>query len=683
MAGYLENYTILLVGEDTAGIARIAPDIEAGCAALYRTAAIAEGIELCRIHNPDIILASLHLSDTGREETFVFFEELGAERPVIVMGSAEEHDDLTRSLLHGARHYLLHPFGAGELLRVLGDIASALYYQRQYQDTHKLYEQYKQAVDITNIVTKTDPKGIITYANEQFVGISGYSRDELIGHSHRIVRHPETPPELFRELWSTITAKKVWKGVVKNRKKNGEAYIVSATIMPILDEEENIVEYIAIRQDITELLNQQHLITQQTTDALTNLPNREKLLMRLKHAQHPNLALIDIEGFRDINELYGFEMGDRVLVKVTGAIADMIRPKGYELYKLPADEMVIFTDSANDVSEFEGAIADILCHFHNTIIQIGEFDISISLSAGISYYKSNGLNHADVALQNARKQKKHYKVYQEDYQKKEQIQESLHWHNMIKKAIREDRIIPHFQPIYNTRTQRIDKYESLVRFIDEEGETISPSYFLEVAKKYLQYELITRIMIEKTFEYFRDKPCEFSVNLSIEDIFNEHTVAFICEQIEGFTEPHRIIFEITESQQIDDYNEVCLFLDKIKERGCKIAIDDFGSGYSNFEHIIHLKADYLKIDGSLIKNINTESESRIVVETILLFANKLGINTIAEFVGTKEVFDLITAMGADYMQGYFIGEPGKDVLSAQLFEKPVHIDHPDTTEDIS
>jgi EAL domain-containing protein (putative c-di-GMP-specific phosphodiesterase class I) len=202
-----------------------------------------------------------------------------------------------------------------------------------------------------------------------------------------------------------------------------------------------------------------------------------------------------------------------------------------------------------------------------------------------------------------------------------------------------------------------------VRLIDEKGEIISPFFFLDIAKKYRLYEYVTQIMIERTFDYFRDKHYDFSINLSIEDILDEHMVAFIIGKIKQFHEPHRIVFEITETEGIENYLEVELFLRDIKEFGCKVAIDDFGTGYSNFEYIIKLNIDYLKIDGSLIKNIANNRESRVVVETILLFAQKLGIETITEFVSTKESFEIMQELKADYIQGYFIGEPEKVVRS--------------------
>jgi len=130
-----------------------------------------------------------------------------------------------------------------------------------------------------------------------------------------------------------------------------------------------------------------------------------------------------------------------------------------------------------------------------------------------------------------------------------------------------------------------------------------------------------------------------------------------------FREPHRIIFEITESEGIENYSDVQTFIQRVKRHGCQIAIDDFGTGYSNFEHIMKLNVDYLKIDGSLVKNIDTSVESRIVVETIIQFAKKLGISTITEYVHNKSVYNVVKELGTDYVQGFYIGKPNEEVAS--------------------
>lgn len=170
-------------------------------------------------------------------------------------------------------------------------------------------------------------------------------------------------------------------------------------------------------------------------------------------------------------------------------------------------------------------------------------------------------------------------------------------------------------------------------------------------------------MVLKTFAFFKDKDYEFSINLSILDIQNQEILKFILVQIQAFDAPQRIVFEILESHRIENYQEMKGFIKEVKKYGCKIAIDDFGSGYSNFSHIFELNVDYLKIDGSLVKFITTDDSSRVIVKTIVNFASNLGLKTIAEFVEDRDSLELLEKMGVDFVQGYYIGKP-----SSELYE---------------
>jgi EAL domain-containing protein (putative c-di-GMP-specific phosphodiesterase class I) len=196
-----------------------------------------------------------------------------------------------------------------------------------------------------------------------------------------------------------------------------------------------------------------------------------------------------------------------------------------------------------------------------------------------------------------------------------------------------------------------------VRLIDEDGTVYTPYHFLEVAKRTKYYQVITRRMVTKAFIAFKNRQEHFSINISYLDFTNEETMRFIYDQIQLFPDPERIHFEILESEGIERYEDVIDSLKRLKTLGCHISLDDFGSGYSSFEHILKLEVDMLKIDGSLIKNIDTDISSQIIVETIVEFAKKLGITTCAEFITSESVYETVREMGVDYLQGYYLGKP--------------------------
>ena len=239
------------------------------------------------------------------------------------------------------------------------------------------------------------------------------------------------------------------------------------------------------------------------------------------------------------------------------------------------------------------------------------------------------------------------------------ISELLQRKQEIKNAIQSDNIIPVFQSIIN-REQKVEKYESLIRLrkiTDEKEELLSPYLFLDTAVKTKQYESLTLIMIEKSFKFMSQINQPFSLNLSFNDILNEKVISSIKENIQKYQIGKKLTIEILESESIEDYIVIKKFISEFKKMGVQIAIDDFGSGFSNFTHLLELEPDFLKIDGSLIKNIDTDKKSYAFVKSIVQLAKELDIQTIAEFVSTKDIFDRTYELGIDFFQGYYFSTP--------------------------
>jgi len=193
--------------------------------------------------------------------------------------------------------------------------------------------------------------------------------------------------------------------------------------------------------------------------------------------------------------------------------------------------------------------------------------------------------------------------------------------------------------------------------IDGSGNSIAPQYFLDISKKNKLYPRITKKILDMSFEVFADKEYEFSINICVEDMLDSLTSSYIYSKLRDYKDRIKVTFEILESERIEEYGEVKEFIKNIKELGGKISIDDFGSGYSNFEHILRLNVDYIKIDASMIKHIDTDRNSQIIVDTIVGFAKKLDIKTIAEFVHSKSIFEKVRELGVDMSQGYYFSAP--------------------------
>jgi PAS domain S-box-containing protein/diguanylate cyclase (GGDEF)-like protein len=529
---------------------------------------------------------------------------------------------------------------------------------------------YKTAIDETSIVSKTDPKGIITYANKKFCSISGYTLEELIGKPHNIVRHKDMPKEAFKDMWQTIKSGNIWHGIVKNRTKTGNTYIVDAMIMPIFDNNNNIIEYIGIRHDITELEESKATIEEemqkQKIDPITGLANRIQLIEDLQLLKKPVLLYLNIDDFTNLNDFYGAEAGNKVLRFVANLLQVKL-PQEIKLYRLQSDEFLLLFEEGTHENP-QKLLEEIIDYIETQTNNCDQQScISITLTGSLtSYHQSkdfeNLLSYVSLARKIAQKEHKKYLLYNENMHKNADYQNNMKWINKIKEALQEDRIVAFFQPIIENRSGEIHKYEALVRMVEKDGTIVSPFFFLEIAKKAKLYTQITKVMFDKAFEMFKESPeYDFSINITVEDIEDDEIATYIFHKLKHFPYPQNVILEITESEEIKDYEQVNNFIKEAKTMGVQIAIDDFGSGYSNFAHIISMDADFIKIDGSLIKNIDKDEEARIITEAIIAFSKKLGAQTVVEFVHNQTVYDIVREIGADYSQGFYLGEPAAQI----------------------
>ncbi|WP_260883593.1 EAL domain-containing protein [Aliarcobacter butzleri] len=527
---------------------------------------------------------------------------------------------------------------------------------KKLKKENHILKQYNEATKDSNIISISDLKGNITYVNDKFCEVSLYAYEEVIGKPHSIVRGEEDD-EIFQQLWETIKNKKVWYGVLKNRKKNGEFYWVNINIRPILNEKDEIIEYIAIRHEITDLvLKTEELKRNLRLDSLTNIGNRYKLIEDVSKSINPCISILDIVSFSDVNDFFGYKTGDSVLKIVARKIEELLIDKeNYKVYRDHSDTFCIVAEN-EDRDKFIKNIDEISKTIGKVPIVIKSRELYVQLSYVFSFESKENLLETANIIKRYSQANKNIIIYDKALELEKDYEKNIFWTLKIKKALDEDKIVPYFQPIYNLKTNKIEKYEALVRLIDGNN-VISPYYFLDISKKSKQYLQLTKTMIQKTFDYFRDKDFEFSINLTFEDIKSEYISSFIIELLKEYEIGHRVVFEIVESEEIDNFRKINEFFVTIREYGCKIAIDDFGSGYSNFEYLAKLNVDYIKIDGSLIKDILINKSSQNIVSMLVNFAKGQKVKTIAEFVSNKDILNKVRELGIDYVQGYYIKEP--------------------------
>ena len=389
---------------------------------------------------------------------------------------------------------------------------------------------------------------------------------------------------------------------------------------------------------------------------LTLLPNRNKFIDIINEKKYV-IVLINIDKFKDINFYFGVETGNILIKNVAQRLKKLKKKYKFKLFHIDIDEFAVLFPENIDKSKLIERIKQILNELEKPY-NINGNEIIVRFRAGVSYEKKDFIR-ADIALDLAKEVKKDI-VFGREIKNLNRYKDHLKWLGKIKKALENDRIVPFFQPIVD-KNGKVIKYEALVRLIDEDGNIVSPFFFLEVAKKSRLYLEITKRVIKKAIEKINDKNVAISINLTLEDIDDENMRNYILNKIESLKNKKLLTFEIVESEDVGENETVKEFLHNIKKSGALIYIDDFGSGYSNFDYLIKLKPDGVKIDGSLIKNILTDKNSEIIVKTIISFAKEMKISTIAEFVENKEIFEKLKNLGVDYFQGYYFSPPKPDI----------------------
>lgn len=534
----------------------------------------------------------------------------------------------------------------------------------ELSESLSVLESYKMAIDVNSIVSKTDRHGRITYVNDIFCKVSGYSAEEALGRKHNINRHPDNDSSIYKDLWSTINSKKPWKGVIRNLSKDKETYYIDAAILPILSSEGKILEFIAVAHDITELVNQKDQYKMLLLfDTLTGYGNREKLIGDLEAAETDQvLALVDINSFNTINDFYGLGYGDKVIVEFGRFLNDMLGPE-FKLYRLHGDQFAVRC-CASDKGALAAVLESCISYFSGKPLIVENRKITLNITVSISAEpKETIISTADLAKRYAKKHGYGYIEYSEALGVEKNISENMKNAAVLQSAFNDDRVLLFYQPILDAVTNTVDKYECLVRIENGKGEILPPAQFLETAKRSRMYSRLSQIIISKAFDTAVKYPDKtFSLNITLEDILDESTRQMILHRLKAAAS-EKIIFEIVESEEIRNQVGVMEFFREIKNLGAKIAIDDFGTGYSNFEYLIKIQADYVKIDGSLIRNIHTDKSSLAIVELIAEFSKKMNMKTIAEFVSEEAVSDILKKLRIDFMQGYLIGKPEPDILS--------------------
>jgi len=452
----------------------------------------------------------------------------------------------------------------------------------------------------------------------------------------------------------------LYNNIVDNIKKVLNHFIFTKKgIYPIFKEKMNYLEF----EELKKQINKAFLTLKKFEglsykkyyfNDLTLLPNRNKFLEFIEKDKYI-IVLINIDKFKDINFYFGVKTGNELIIKVAERLKKLKKKYSFKLFHINIDEFALLFNNI-DKEQLIEKVKDILKELEKPYI-IKDHEIVVRFRSGISFYSKDYLK-ADIALDLAKDLKRDI-LFAKEVENVNKYKNNLLWLRKIKKALEEDKIELFYQPIVNKNAE-IVKYEALVRLKDENGNIVSPFYFLEVAKKSRLYLKITKKVIQKAINKIKEKNVVLSVNLTLEDIEDKEVRNYILEKLKEI-DPKLITFEIVESEDVSDSEIVKEFVKTVKKLGSSVYIDDFGTGYSNFDYLIKLHPDGVKIDGSLIKNILKDKNAQIMVKTIISFAKEMKMDIVAEYIENKETFEFLKSLGVDYFQGYYFSESKSDI----------------------
>ncbi len=335
------------------------------------------------------------------------------------------------------------------------------------------------------------------------------------------------------------------------------------------------------------------------------------------------------------------------LIQETRELTKILRSHGFEVYgigcKVGAVAKTEFIEIVEKIRDF---LAGIRCE-----------EVDLSCTVAVVYGKEDTMSRLEATMRYARARRVPIAQFDEigDIARKEL--EEIRMLHIIRDALQHKRVRPYFQEIHNNRGDRKRMYESLMRIFDEDGKLYFPDQFLPVAKEYDLYESLSELMVETVIEMFRDKDIRVTINLNVQDIYDRKMLRMIFESMQTVPHPENFVFEIVESEEIMDYAYIKEFADRIHEYGGKVAIDDFGSGFSNLLHVLKIQADYIKIDGAIIRTITEDPHCLDFIRFINNWCVGNQQEVIAEYVENQQIQYIMMDIGVAHSQGYYYSKP--------------------------
>ncbi len=523
----------------------------------------------------------------------------------------------------------------------------------------------------------TDPQGVILDVNAAFTNITGYNREDVIGKNPRILRSNQHNREFYQEMWKALEQTGLWRGELWNRHKNGQLYAELLNISTIRKPNGEIVRYIGIFSDITQLKQQQkQLEFMAHYDALTGLPNRVLLADRLQQAMSQAqrrknkvaVVFLDLDGFKNINDSHDHEFGDLLLVHIANKMKSVMR-EGDTLARFGGDEFVaVLLDFPNLPSSVP--VLERLLHTCAETVIIKGKQISISASIGVSYFPQEEeldadqlIRQADQAMYQAKQTgKNHYHIF--DTEQDNAVRGQYESIERIREALSKNEFVLYYQPKVNMRTGEVHGVEALIRWQHPERGLLPPATFLPILEHHPlaislgEWVLSTAL---SQLDEWRSQGLKLSISVNIHALHlqQENFIERLQAEIKNHPDfmPGELELEILETSALENIAGVSKIIQGCQKLGVDFSVDDFGTGYSSLTYLKRLPVHMLKIDQSFVRDMLEDPDDLAILDGIIGLANAFNRKVIAEGVETSEHSEMLLRLGCELGQGYAIGKP--------------------------
>lgn len=524
---------------------------------------------------------------------------------------------------------------------------------------------------------ETDRNGRFVFVSETVRDNLGFGAEQLLGRTFSDVFPGSNLVELMSLLRPGQHEMRNFKDVeVWVSDSEGERHCLRLNAMAVREGERH-KGYRGTARDITKAKqDEQNMMVLANQDHLTGLSNRSRFLKDLEHEvrrvervnQSGALMLVDLDHLKLINDTSGHFAGDEMIVQVAGLLKRQSRDEDL-IARLSGDEFALAFPSMDEKRAMEKA-RQLLERIQELKPRLGDRTVNLSASIGVALFPQHGsapvelLAKADTAMYAAKDAGRNRALlFDEAAMAQERMNSQLAWKDRLVEAIEQDLFVLAFQPIVSVASGQVHHYEVLVR-MKAPGDTLfPPGKFIPTAEQFGLIHQVDRIIVTKAIRYLAERrdlhpEAGFSINLSGMSVGNEEMFELITREIRASgVAPNRFTFEVTETAACEKLNDAIEFIARIRKLGCHISLDDFGVGFSSFSYLKHLRVDTLKIDGSFIREIHENNADQLFVKALVDVARGMGIKTIAEFVENEAVFRLVSRLGVDYVQGYYLGKP--------------------------